>query len=222
MFRIIIGIIITAIVVLVVSSLLQWNLVNLETVLPIVITVLLTSVGTMWFVILKSDNNNLKHREFKFPKIRKKEIFEAEVVNKKIYYRGVDSVIFRSKLEGRLKNGYFVNEIFVPKVDPQYQSNYLFSFSTPNVSDDRKSAKSYCLETIDNTSKNEGNLNNYVESGWISWEWPIPPDAPLNTYTVKMMVYNDGKEDISKTKIDTFDVWNPNPSYHNPYDKISI
>jgi hypothetical protein len=221
--QIVIGIVITIITSLIILLLVLFQVLKLDIVLPIVVGALIGAIGPMWFFILSTNKNTSKSRETKLLKIRKKEgKFEAEIVNKKsYYYRGLDVVRFRSKYEGKLRNGYFVNEIFVPEVDPKYQSHYLFSFSTPDVSNDRRSAKSYCSETIDNTSRNEGNLNNYVESGWVSWEWRIPSDAPLNTYRVKMMVFNDGKEDVLKTKEDTFEVLNPSSSY-DPYNRINM
>jgi hypothetical protein len=44
----------------------------------------------------------------------------AEVVGKKRYAKA-DFISFQSRYKGKLKNGYFVNEISVLQFDPQYQ-----------------------------------------------------------------------------------------------------
>lgn len=120
--------------------------------------------------------------------------FNAEIVGKKsIYIRGTNSIVFRSKYKGKLKNGYFVNEISVPNVSPQHQYMYLFTPETQNVSEDLKSVKSYCSNTIDNSSNNIGKLNGYNDIDWTSWEWKIPNDSTLGKHSIKMMVFNGGK-----------------------------
>jgi hypothetical protein len=106
-----------------------------------------------------------------FPRYFRKPIFKAEIVNPKTYIRGRDSITFRSRYTGKIKNGYFMNEIFVPLREPKYQHLYTFTNLTPNICNNGLSAKSYCVSTISNTADKSGNLNNWIKTNWICWEW---------------------------------------------------
>ena len=118
-------------------------------------------------IVFKNDKNDKTIIKKIFPRFFRKPIFEAQIVNKKIYVRGQDSISFRSKYVGTIKNGYFMNEIFVPLKDPKYQHLYNFTYATPNICNNGLSAKSYCPSTISNSDDKSGILNKWIKT--IDW-----------------------------------------------------
>jgi hypothetical protein len=204
------GIIVFLGIVLIVIFIVEIGVVPVEIVGGIIIGFLTAQIVPAWKYFF---GNNKEKTTRNIPMPWEKAEFKAEIVNKKEYYiRGQDVVIFRSKYKGKLKNGYFVNEIFVPEViaEPSQQYKYFFRPTTPNVGKDFKSVKSDCLETIDNSSNGMGNLNGNKYYDWKEWEWVIPSDVPLGTYTVKMMVFDGGKDNLPlETREDKFEVLRP-------------
>jgi hypothetical protein len=171
--------------------------------------------GVLFFSSLLITTNTLKDKNseshFKriFPRWFRKPDFKAEISKKKLYVKGQDIVTFQSRFIGKLKKGYFVNEISVP--EPQDVN--LFVPETLHVSADRKKVMSYCTETINNPNQNIenniGNINGYRDSGFLSWQWHIPDNVYLGKYTVKMMVFNEKSKTPIDSKEDEFEIVNP-------------
>jgi len=214
-FRLIFLLTYTFVIILSVFVSIYTGIVKWEVVYPLIIGVLIGSVLPAWTFLINSNTQLIKPSGHNFRLKKKPSNFQSEIVDKKYYYRGIDGVTFRSKFDGTLKNGYFVNEIFVPRVESQYQHIYNFPPFTPHVSEDLGSVKSYCLNTIGNPITRVGNLNGYTETGWKSWTWEIPQDVPLGDYQVKMMLISDGKELSEFTLEDRFTVLNPQAGSYN-------
>ncbi len=123
-----------------------------------------------------------------------KSIFKAEIVNKKqAYVRGKDSVEFRSGFKGNLRNGCFLNEIYMNKLPGVHDmSPYLFSPYIEDVDITRQFIKSFCPQTVERWSDGiTGILNGNVNTDWIYWNWKIHRDIPLGKYLVNMTVLNN-------------------------------
>jgi hypothetical protein len=192
------------------------GVVKLDVVSTIIVTALITSVVPVWLFILNSNNNkNIKPIKISFPKYQIKQEFEAEIVDKqKFYIRGKSSITFRSRYEGEIKNGYFANEITVSK--------YPFPLLTLDISNNGYSVKTYCKQTIENSSSKKGNLKGNKKTDWYTWVWNIPNNAPLDIYTVKMMVFDENKIDPIDSVIDSFEVVDPDATNYNHFNRVSI
>lgn len=146
-----------------------------------------------------------------FPIWFRKPKFKAEITNEqRTFVRETMILTFQSEYYGKLKNGYFMNEILLP----ENNRINMFSRTIPNLSPDGQSVMSFCNETIEDSKSRKGLLNGWRKSVY-TWNWNIPNqnDMPLGNYRVRMMVFNEGNVEPLRTIEDTFEVINqPNDS----------
>jgi len=192
------------------------GLIELKTVAALLLGVLIAKADVIWkyFII---HNSGQTERIITSP--WKKPEFSAEIVNKRNYYRrGQDFIQFRSQYKGKIKNGYFLNEIEIEDKSID-RFGYRFNLTTPYVNPEGTSVQSYCPETITNTTNLIGNLNGNIDTNWKYWTWNIPRDAPVTKYIIRMMVFSAGKIasplQILQEKIEI--IMPDDPS--NPFDK---
>ncbi len=149
---------------------------------------------------------------------KQKPEFKVEIVNKQNFYKRGEFIQFRSKFKGKIKNGYFVNEIGIKDTSIN-KLGYRFELSTPNVNNDGTAITSFCRETIENPSNYSGNLNGNISTEWKTWEWTILPKTPTGKYIIKMMVLNDGKDEMPlQTIIDEIEIIMPDEP-DNPFNR---
>ena len=196
----------------------SYQLFDFRSISSTITTVLIGSMFLAGTYLFKSnDRRNKESSQKRITPSLKEPQFTAKIVNgQKRYIRGSVNIVFHSEYIGKLKNGYFVNEIIFP------QNNGLNTFTSTinHLSEDFQSAKSYCLESIPNPSSKKGVLNGWNKFSY-SWNWGIyyQDDMPLGYYKVKMMVFNKDEGNPLQTRDDEFEVLNiPDTS---PYHKVN-
>ncbi len=178
----------------------------------IIITAMLGMAGYLFRQNTHRNEESPKKRVF--PSFKKPEFKAKRVNGQQRYIRGSVNIVFHSEYIGKLKNGYFVNEI----IFPENKRMNTFTHTINYKGEDALSAKSYCLESIPEPSSKKGVLNGWKKFSY-TWNWDIPfqGDMPLGDYKIKMMVFNEGEENPLQTLDDGFEVLNtPDISpYHN-------
>jgi hypothetical protein len=210
------GLIIYAIIFSIILILLALGVVDIQIVVALLIGALIAKADIVWKYFF---NHTSEQTEKIISSPWKKPEFKAEIVNKQNYYRrGQDSIHFRSKYKGKIKNGYFLNEI---EIEDKSIDNfgYRFNLTTNNVNPEGTSVRSYCPETIGNINNPIGNLDGNIDTNWKYWNWDIPHDAPVTKYIIKMMVLNEGNNEQPLQMIeDNIEIIMPtDPS--NPFDR---
>jgi hypothetical protein len=157
------GIIVFVIIVVVIVIFLQWGGVKLEIIGALIIGILIgRAEAIVKYFFGKSEVKSEEVITIREPKIE----FEAEIVDKQpMYRRGQDVIIFRSKYKGKIKKGYFVNEICIKDTSID-RIGYRFYLTERNVKKDVTSVKSYCHDTIDNTTNYIGDLDDNISIDW--------------------------------------------------------
>lgn len=177
----------------------------LITVLMIIISAFITTKITQD----KQKENEVFITKRIFPSLKIPIFIEKIIDNKGKYVRGTVNIIIYSEYIGKLKNGYFVNEISLP------ENNKINTFSEtiPYMSQDGHRVTVYCDKTISNIETKKG-ISKGSKKSSCTWTWNIQyqNDLPLGKYTVKMMVFNEGDEIPGQTIEDSFVVNNePSP-----------
>jgi hypothetical protein len=123
----------------------------------------------------------------------------------KTFIRGKLRLTFRSEYSGKLKNGYFMNEVLLPENDRMNA----FSETIPHLSPDGQRVLSFCNETNKDIENRKGLLSGWSKSVFI-WNWRIPDQngMPLGNYRVRMMIFNEDDAEPLQTIEDTFTVIN--------------
>jgi hypothetical protein len=85
--------------------------------------------------------------------------FKAQIVSNKYYYSRGENIQFESKYKGKLKRGYFANELF-----PIARK---FHLNTHFINEDGSSVMSYCFDTVENLEKKIGKIDGVVDRDWI-------------------------------------------------------
>ena len=87
------------------------------------------------------------------PRYFRKPVFKAKIVNEqKTFVLGTMILAFQSEYTGKLKNGYFMNEILLP------ENNRMNAFSQtiPHISQDGQNVMSFCNDIIKDTRSRKG------------------------------------------------------------------
>ena len=143
----------------------------------------------------------------------------AEIVGKKQAYLRGEYIRFRSRFTGWLFHGFFANIITAPEIAESHDvtRHRTFSYTTPNISEDGRHARSWPEETLP-TWRDQGTIHGEINANWISWEWEIPIDCPPGMYKVKMSVWNiiENRKEPFVTYEDDFNVIDPGDVRFSP------
>jgi hypothetical protein len=173
--------------------------VKLEFLGGLIIGALMSQILPAWKIL--TDKNRTNPRIFPCPC---KPTFNAGIThNRNRYQKGSVNINFLSEYTGKLKNGFFINEIvFAENADHnKFPQNLPFLYENDSV------ARLPCLDTIDNIEGKKGRLNGCRE---YRFTWPLDTqyqnDLPRGKYKVKCMVFNENEDNPLLFKESVFEV----------------
>ncbi len=164
-----------------------WN-VKMDFIGGVIIGLLAGHILPVWKYFFNTEHKN----PIIFP-CPNKPILNAGVINNKNRYpKGFVNINFISEYTGKLKNGYFVNEIVFAE-NAQYNR---FPSHFPYLNEDCSRALLPCNDTIDNIDSKKGKLNGCRE---YRFTWPLDMDFQsdllVGEYKVKCMVFNENHDE---------------------------